>query len=200
MLIQWPNEREEAQLLSEHYRREGNKSYPQKSVNFICAVLSLSLPRDKQKCLCMYLIQWLHSLACVDTACIRKQKSLLCDFSITTTFQGAKCIRREYLQGSLVSIPPRPHFCPSYIILLTRVFLFITKQQHGSSKCSTTEEGIGNKMYLLKLKVATCEMSSHGPDYYSSLSRLECERMGKPISLERILHVKRITSQSQLIS
>lgn len=112
MLIQWPNEREEAQLLSEHYRREGNKSYPQKSVNFICAVLSLSLPRDKQKCLCMYLIQWLHSLACVDTACIRKQKSLLCDFSITTTFQGAKCIRREYLQGSLVSIPPPPPFLP----------------------------------------------------------------------------------------
>lgn len=40
MLIQWPNEREEAQLLNEHYRKEGNNSYPQKSVNILCSFVS----------------------------------------------------------------------------------------------------------------------------------------------------------------
>lgn len=55
-------------------------------------------------------------------------------------------------------------------------------------------------MYLLKSKAATCEVSSYRPDYDLPLSQLECDRMGRPISLEDIFHAKRISSQYQLTS
>lgn len=60
--------------------------------------------------------------------------------------------KRIFARQSCVYPPPRPHFCPSYIILLTRVFLFITKQQHGSSKCSTIEEGIWKQNVFAKIE------------------------------------------------
>lgn len=125
-------------------QRRRKQQLPLEGCEHPCAILSLSLPRDKQECLCTWFSGFIPQPVSIQLAHWSKKPAsvLQWPFREKNTWEYCKAVLRYPL-----FLPPTI-FAP-HILYSLLLFLFVTKQ-HGSSKRSTMKEDIWKQNVFAK--------------------------------------------------